>query len=108
MPDDRLEAIGRLISLGKRLFGDIDRLGRRRRADSLRRRGPIPAWRRPPEGMKTFSVGQAAAILGVSTRTIVRWHTGGKLWAYRSPGNHRRIPLSEIEKLLVARRRGCS
>ena len=56
-----------------------------------------------PEGVKTYSIGAAAAILSVSTRTIVRWHASGRIRAYRSPGGHRRVPESEIRRVKAER-----
>ena len=47
-----------------------------------------------------LSVSLAAARLGVCTKTIRRWDSRGLLRCLRTPGGHRRIPLSEIERLL--------
>ncbi len=47
-----------------------------------------------------FSVSQAALRLGVCVRTIHRWDRAGKLHCFRTVGGHRRIPLSEINRLL--------
>lgn len=38
-------------------------------------------------------------MLGISTRTIREWDANGKLTVIRSAGGHRRIPMSEIERL---------
>ena len=50
-----------------------------------------------------FSVAQAARRLGVCTKTIRRWDIRGLIHCQRTPGNHRRIPLSEINRLLHLR-----
>jgi excisionase family DNA binding protein len=42
----------------------------------------------------------AAARLGVCTKTIRRWDSRGLLRCLRTPGGHRRIPASEVERLL--------
>ncbi|TFG30350.1 IS607 family transposase [Candidatus Thorarchaeota archaeon] len=47
-----------------------------------------------------FSVSQAARRLGVCSKTIRRWDTQGYIHCLRTPGNHRRIPLSEVNRLL--------
>jgi len=43
---------------------------------------------------------QAAKILGVTTKTIQRWDKTGKIRCIRTPGGRRRIPISEIHKIL--------
>ncbi|KAF0247745.1 MAG: putative resolvase [bacterium] len=43
---------------------------------------------------------QAAKLLGVSTRTIHRWDKDGKIQSIRTPTKMRRIPLSEVERIL--------
>ncbi len=45
------------------------------------------------------SLSKASQILGVTTRTLVEWDNTGKIKAVRTPGNHRRIPMEEIERL---------
>jgi putative resolvase len=47
-----------------------------------------------------FSVSQAARRLGVCPKTIRRWDDQGKIYCHRTLGNHRRIPLSEVNRLL--------
>ena len=47
-----------------------------------------------------FSVSQAARGIGVRTKTIRRWNERGLIHCFRTPGNHRRIPLSEVNRLL--------
>ncbi|MCF2137325.1 MAG: IS607 family transposase [Candidatus Thorarchaeota archaeon] len=54
---------------------------------------------RAPDHSLMFSVSQAARRLGVCPKTIRRWHATGALLCYRTPGGHRRIPLSELERL---------
>ncbi len=41
--------------------------------------------------MEGYSVGEAAAVLGVSPDTVRRWVDGGQLAAARTPGGRRRI-----------------
>ncbi len=47
-----------------------------------------------------FSVSQTALRLGVCVKTIHRWDKASKLHCFRTVGGHRRIPLSEINRLL--------
>ncbi len=43
---------------------------------------------------------EAAKILGVSVRTIQRWDKSGKIRCIRTPGGKRRVPESEIRRIL--------
>ena len=43
---------------------------------------------------------QATKILGVTTKTIQRWDKAGKIRCIRTPGGRRRIPISEIHRIL--------
>lgn len=52
-----------------------------------------------------LTTGQVAATLGVNPKTIERWCDKGRLKAARTPGGHRKIPYSELEKLLKQRRK---
>ncbi len=47
-----------------------------------------------------FSVSEAACRLGVCTKTIRRWDAQGFIHCLRTPGNHRRITLSKVNRLL--------
>jgi putative resolvase len=47
-----------------------------------------------------FSVSQTALRLGVCTKTIRRWDAQGHIHCLRTPGNHRRISLAEVNRLL--------
>lgn len=47
-----------------------------------------------------FSVSQAALRLGVCVKTLHRWDTSGKLHCHRTLGGHRRISLSEVNRIL--------
>jgi len=42
---------------------------------------------------------KAAKLLGVTTRTLRTWDTDGTIQVVRSPGGHRLVPMSEIERL---------
>jgi len=48
---------------------------------------------------KSFTLKQASKMLGVSTKTLQRWDNAGKIKAFRTQGNHRRIYESEIRRL---------
>ena len=43
---------------------------------------------------------RAAKILGLSSQALRNWDNAGKIKTVRSVGNHRRIPMSEINRLL--------
>lgn len=44
---------------------------------------------------------EAAEMLGVSVRALWNWDKEGKLQCHHTPGRHRRIPFSEVERLLL-------
>jgi excisionase family DNA binding protein len=44
--------------------------------------------------------GEAASLLGVDRKTLIRWHNAGKIPAHRTLGGHRRFRLSVINKIL--------
>lgn len=43
---------------------------------------------------------EASLILGVSPRTIRKWDAAGKLTCVRTPGNQRRVRLSDVRRLV--------
>lgn len=49
---------------------------------------------------------EAAAMLRVSTFTVVRYCKSGKLAEIKLPTGHRRIPRAEVERLLREGRAG--
>jgi molybdopterin-binding protein len=48
-----------------------------------------------------LSMGEAAKALGVSIDTLRRWDRGGKLQVARDERNQRRIPVTEVHRLLL-------
>ena len=50
---------------------------------------------------KHYSLSKAADLLGVTTQTLRNWDNAGKIITARTPGNQRRIPESEIMRLLT-------
>ena len=48
----------------------------------------------------TYTIGQAAQQLGVSTDTLRRWEDEGRIAPIRTAGNHRRYTREDIETLL--------
>ncbi len=50
-------------------------------------------------------VGRAAEMLGVSVETLRRWEAAGRLRMHRSDGGQRLVDVSEVARLLDARRR---
>jgi excisionase family DNA binding protein len=51
-----------------------------------------------------LGAGEAARRLGVSPATIQRWVDGGVLSSVRTDGGHRRVPVSEVRRVLSAER----
>ena len=51
---------------------------------------------------KHITMAKAAELLGVTTKTLRIWDATGKLKTVRTPGNQRRVPESEISRLLGA------
>ncbi|MBW1976057.1 MAG: recombinase family protein, partial [Deltaproteobacteria bacterium] len=48
---------------------------------------------------------EAGKLLGVSTRTIQRWDKKGLIKVVRTPAGRRRIPLSEVRRILGERQK---
>ena len=46
-----------------------------------------------------LKVKEVAVLLKVCVKTIHRWDVAGKIICYRTPGGHRRIPMSEVIRL---------
>jgi len=53
--------------------------------------------------MSSFTVGEAAELLGVSPDTVRRWVDSGQLSAARTPGGRRRIDGKALAKLSIER-----
>jgi len=49
---------------------------------------------------KMYRIGEASSLLGVHPNTIRRWEKEGKIKIVRIGGGHRRIPESEISRIL--------
>ena len=49
---------------------------------------------------KHLRLSKAAELLGVSTQTLRTWDIAGKIKTVRTQGNQRRIPESEVKRLL--------
>lgn len=54
---------------------------------------------------RSLRVGQAAELLGVTVETLRRWETEGRLSVDRTSGGQRRVPITEVSRLLAERRR---
>ncbi|MEM1729489.1 MAG: IS607 family transposase, partial [Candidatus Jordarchaeales archaeon] len=52
---------------------------------------------------KLYTLKEAKRLLGVTTRTIQRWDKEGKIRCVRTVGGRRRIPESEIKRILGLR-----
>jgi len=49
---------------------------------------------------RLLTIKEAKRLLGVSTKTIQRWDKAGKIRCVRTPGGRRRIPLSEVLRIM--------
>ncbi|ACX52895.1 DNA binding domain protein, excisionase family [Ammonifex degensii KC4] len=49
---------------------------------------------------KLYPLHEACRILGVSLKTLQRWDKAGKIRVVRTPGGRRRVPESEVRRLL--------
>ena len=54
-------------------------------------------------GIGWLAMGEASALLGVSTATLRRWAADGRVATFTTPGGHRRIRRSAVEALLPRR-----
>ena len=52
---------------------------------------------------KHVTLKEASTVLGVSTQTLRRYEDEGRLTCIRTEGGHRRVPMSELERLLGER-----
>jgi len=52
---------------------------------------------------KLYTLKEARRLLGVTTRTIQRWDKEGKIRVVRTVGGRRRVPESEIKRILGLR-----
>ncbi|HSJ49779.1 MAG TPA: helix-turn-helix transcriptional regulator [Actinomycetota bacterium] len=52
---------------------------------------------------ETYRIGDAAAHLGVRVETLRRWERDGKVRVIRTDGGQRRVPASEVARLLAER-----
>ena len=55
--------------------------------------------------MDDYRIGAAANVLGVRVETLRRWEREGRLVSSRTAGGQRRVPASEVARLLAERRR---
>ena len=53
----------------------------------------------------SYRIGEAAEMLGARVETLRRWERDGKLRTVRTSGGQRRVPGSEIARLLADKRR---
>jgi len=51
-----------------------------------------------PKKDKLLTLGKASAMLGVHRDTLRNWSDEGKIKSIRTPGGHRKFPLSEVQK----------
>jgi molybdopterin-binding protein len=58
-----------------------------------------------PRRAPSLRIGQAAEMLGVSSETLRRWDTEGRISMDRSAAGQRRVAIAEVSRLLDERRR---
>lgn len=49
---------------------------------------------------KHIRLSEAAEMLGISVQTLRVWNNEGKIYMIRTFGNQRRVPVSEVERVL--------
>ncbi len=54
--------------------------------------------------MDDYRIGQAAEAIGVRVETLRRWERDGKLSTVRTAGGQRRVPATEVARLVAERR----
>jgi molybdopterin-binding protein len=54
--------------------------------------------------MNDYRIGQAAEAIGVRVETLRRWERDGKLITVRTAGGQRRVPATEVARLVAERR----
>lgn len=47
---------------------------------------------------------EVCEILGITRRTLFNWNKKGKIFCFRTLGNHRRIPIQEVNRILTFNR----
>ena len=52
-----------------------------------------------------YSVSHAGILLGVCSTTIRRWDNSGLIKCFRTAGGHRRIHITEIERIIAGKKR---
>jgi len=50
---------------------------------------------------KLLRISKAADLLGVTPQTLRVWDAAGTIKVVRSPGGHRLVPMSEVDRLLA-------
>lgn len=65
--------------------------------------GPVSDRRTTTTGPTWLSMGEASALLGVSSATLRRWAVEGRLATFTTPGGHRRFSPAAVESLLPRR-----
>jgi excisionase family DNA binding protein len=53
-----------------------------------------------PHGDQLLTRAEVAALFRVAPKTVTRWAAAGLISAVRTPGGHRRYPLSVVRELL--------
>ncbi len=61
--------------------------------------GPTTTEDEPLDAAQTMTLGQAAALLSISSSTLRRWADDGRVPTVRTSGGHRRFRLSELRQL---------
>jgi len=57
-----------------------------------------------PRRRRWYAVSGAADVLGISSRTLLRWSAAGRIETWQTPGGHRRFRASDLARLREAMR----
>lgn len=57
-----------------------------------------------PRKRKWYAVSAAADLLGISSRTLLRWSEAGRIETWQTPGGHRRFHARDLARLREATR----
>jgi excisionase family DNA binding protein len=71
-----------------------------RSGPSMVEREPSSRAETPAVASALMSMGEASALLGVSTATLRRWSSDGRIASHATAGGHRRFARSTVEALL--------
>ena len=63
----------------------------------------MPTWNQPPEEANLLTIPEVAKQLRVNRVTVWRWTISGQIASRKLPSGGRRIPRSEVDRILAQR-----